>query len=104
MVLFAVGVFVWAWSVVLILTKVPDGEFVTIGPYALVTHPLYTWVALLVLHGPDSYSTWLRVVIGLTQYAGSRMLAPREEAVLVESVRPTVGGVLFARRSSGSDA
>lgn len=41
-VLFAVGVVVWAWSVVSILTKVRDGELVTSGPYALVKHPLFT--------------------------------------------------------------
>jgi Isoprenylcysteine carboxyl methyltransferase (ICMT) family. len=43
------GVTIWIWSVVLILTKVPRGELITSGPYALVKHPIYTGVALLVL-------------------------------------------------------
>ena len=45
----AVGVVVWAWPVLLILTKVRAGEVVTTGPYLLVKHPLYTSVALLVM-------------------------------------------------------
>jgi len=48
------GVTIWIWSVVLILTRVPRHELITTGPYALVKHPLYTAVALLVL--PSSAS------------------------------------------------
>jgi protein-S-isoprenylcysteine O-methyltransferase Ste14 len=51
----AVGVAVWAWSVLLILTKVRAGELVTTGPYLLVKHPLYTSVAVLVLPGDDEH-------------------------------------------------
>ena len=43
------GIVIWIWSVVLILVKVPRHELITTGPYALVLHPLYTGVALLVL-------------------------------------------------------
>ena len=53
----SVGVLIWAWSVTLILTKVRDGELVTSGPYAIVKHPLYTSVGLLVLPWGDSCST-----------------------------------------------
>jgi hypothetical protein len=45
----AAGVTVWAWSAMLIVTKVPRKELITEGPYSLVRHPLYTGVALLVL-------------------------------------------------------
>src|SRR5690242_7764973 len=48
-VVLAAGVSIWAWSVALILTKVPRGELITTGPYSWVKHPLYTSVALLVL-------------------------------------------------------
>src|SRR4051794_13718018 len=44
-----VGLATWASSVFLILTRVPRGELITTGPYAMVKHPLYTGVALLVL-------------------------------------------------------
>jgi protein-S-isoprenylcysteine O-methyltransferase Ste14 len=44
-----VGVTIWIWSVVLILTKVPRGQLITSCPYAFMKHPLYTSVALLVL-------------------------------------------------------
>ena len=35
------GIVMWIWSAVLILTKVPKGELITGGPYAIVKHPLY---------------------------------------------------------------
>ena len=43
------GLTIWAWSVALILRKVPQRELITSGPYSIVKHPLYAGVALLVL-------------------------------------------------------
>ena len=75
------GVINWAWSVALILTKVPRGELITTGPYALVKHPLYTSVALLVLPWLGFLlNTWLGALLGLVLYLGSRRFAPEEEA------------------------
>ncbi|MRR22735.1 hypothetical protein EG830_07105, partial [bacterium] len=60
------GVIIWIWSVVLILVKVPRHELITTGPYALVLHPLYTGVALLVLPWLGFLlNTWLGLLIGL---------------------------------------
>ncbi len=85
----AVGVVVWAWSVLLIVTKVRAGELVTTGPYSLVKHPLYTSVALLVLPWLGFLlDTWLGAVIGIALYAGSRLFAPAEEADLAHSFGP----------------
>jgi protein-S-isoprenylcysteine O-methyltransferase Ste14 len=82
-VVLAVGVAIWAWSVVLIVTRVPRGELITSGPYALVKHPLYTAVALLVLPWLGLIlNTWLGVVVGVVLYIGSRIFAPTEEATL----------------------
>jgi protein-S-isoprenylcysteine O-methyltransferase Ste14 len=83
------GVVLWAWSVALILTKVPRGELITSGPYALVKHPLYTSVALLVLPWAGFLlNTWLGALTGLALYAGSRRFAPAEEAELAETFGP----------------
>lgn len=80
------GITIWIWSVVLILTRVPRGELITSGPYALVMHPLYTGVALLVLPWVGFLiDTWLGAVIGIVLYVGSRMFAGEEEAVLSET-------------------
>ena len=80
------GITIWIWSVVLILTRVPRGELITTGPFALVRHPLYTSVALLVLPWLGFVlNTWLGAVIGLVMYAGARMYAPEEEAVLAKT-------------------
>ena len=77
------GLTIWAWSVALILRKVPRRELITSGPYAIVKHPLYTGVALLVLPWIGFiFNTWLGAVIGIILYIGSRIFAPAEEAEL----------------------
>jgi protein-S-isoprenylcysteine O-methyltransferase Ste14 len=82
-VILAVGVAIWAWSVFLILTKVPRGELITTGPYAVVKHPLYAAVALLVLPWLGFlFDTWLGALVGVAIYIGSRMFATEEEGEL----------------------
>jgi protein-S-isoprenylcysteine O-methyltransferase Ste14 len=88
-VLLAVGVAVWAWSIVLILTHVPSGQLITSGPYALVKHPLYTAVGLLVLPWFGFLlNTWLGLLAGAALYIGSRIFAPAEEAALAKAFGP----------------
>jgi protein-S-isoprenylcysteine O-methyltransferase Ste14 len=83
------GLVIWIWSAVLILTKVPRKELITNGPYALVKHPLYTGVALLVLPWLGFLlDTWLGLAIGVVLYVGSRMYAPEEEAALSRTFGP----------------
>ena len=54
--------------------------------YALVKHPLYTGVALLVLPWLGFlFNSWLGVLIGMVMYIGSRMFAPAEEAILAKT-------------------
>jgi protein-S-isoprenylcysteine O-methyltransferase Ste14 len=80
------GVTIWIWSAVLILMNVPRGQLIESGPYAVVKHPLYTAVALLVIPWIGFLlNTWLGVVIGLVLYVGTRMFAPEEEAVLAKT-------------------
>jgi protein-S-isoprenylcysteine O-methyltransferase Ste14 len=77
----AIGIVLWMWSVVLILTHVPRGQLITTGPYRLMKHPIYTSVALLVLPWLGFLlDTWLGALIGIVVYAGTRKFAPREEA------------------------
>ncbi len=77
------GVVIWIWSVALILIKVPKKQLMTKGPYALMKHPLYTGVALLVLPWLGFLlNTWLGVLVGIVVYIGSRLYAPEEEAIL----------------------
>lgn len=88
-VLLVPGIVVWLWSVVLILTRVPRGELITTGPFALAKHPLYTGVGLLVLPWLGFLlNTWLGAALGLVIYAGSRMYAPLEEQKLAKAFGP----------------
>jgi protein-S-isoprenylcysteine O-methyltransferase Ste14 len=77
------GIVIWAWSAILILTSVPRDELITGGPFALVKHPPYTSVALMVLPWAGFLlNRWLGVVLGAVLYIGVRMFAPEEEAEL----------------------
>jgi protein-S-isoprenylcysteine O-methyltransferase Ste14 len=83
LVVLACGVVGWLWSVALILRYVPRGDLITWGPFAVVRHPLYTSVALLVLPWLGFLlDTWLGVVVGAAMYAAVRALAQAEEAAL----------------------
>jgi protein-S-isoprenylcysteine O-methyltransferase Ste14 len=85
-VMLIVGLAVWAWSVVLILRRVPHGELITTGPFAFVKHPLYTSVALLVLPSVGFLlDTWLGAALGVVMYLASRLYAPQEEAELART-------------------
>ena len=80
------GVIIWIWSVLLILTRVPKGELITDGPYALFKHPLYTGVTLLVLPWLGFLlNTWLGLLVGVVMYIGSRLYAPAEEVKLAKT-------------------
>ncbi|CAK8722895.1 Isoprenylcysteine carboxylmethyltransferase family protein [Candidatus Electronema halotolerans] len=79
----AAGVTGWAWSVVLMLTKIPKRELMTTGPYRLAKHPLYTSIALLVLPWAGVLgNSWLGFLLGGIFYAGRRWYAPEEEQLL----------------------
>ena len=78
--LLTVGVPLWLTSAVQILTCAPRGKLITTGPFALMLHPLYTSVALLVIPGCGLlFDSWLGCVIGLALYGSSRVFAPSEE-------------------------
>jgi protein-S-isoprenylcysteine O-methyltransferase Ste14 len=77
------GIINWAWSVILIVTKIPRKELITTGPYSLVKHPLYAGVALLVLPWVGILcNTWLGILIGIIVYIGSKLFSPEEEQIL----------------------
>lgn len=79
----AVGLVVWLWSAVLILIKVPRKELITKGPFALMKHPLYTGVAMLVLPWAGFLlNSWLGLAVGIVIYIGCRLYAPEEEGIL----------------------
>ncbi len=77
------GVVLWLWSAILIAVRVPRGELITTGPFALVKHPLYTSVALLVLPWVGFVlDSWVGALTGAALYGGTRLFAPLEERAL----------------------
>lgn len=81
--LLAVGVPLWFTSAAQILLLVPRGKLITRGPFAIVRHPLYTSVALLVVPGVGLlFDSWLGLALGLVLYVVSRRCAPAEEQEL----------------------
>ena len=88
-VVLALGIVAWAWSAALILARVPKHQLITSGPFAVVRHPLYTAVALLVLPWAGFLlDTWLGLAVGVVLYVASRRFAPREEAELATAFGP----------------
>jgi len=78
-----IGIINWIWSVALILTKIPKKQLITTGPYAIVKHPLYTGMALLVLPWLGFlFNTWLGLVLGIVLYIATRIYAHEEEVLL----------------------
>jgi protein-S-isoprenylcysteine O-methyltransferase Ste14 len=86
LVISVLGIAVWLWSVVLIVTKAARGELITTGPFALVKHPIYTGVSLSVLPWVGFlFNTWLGVLAGIAMYVGSRRFSPEEEKALSQT-------------------
>jgi len=82
-VLLVVGIPIWLISVVQVLAVAPKGRLITTGPYAVMLHPLYTSVALLVIPGCGLLlDTWLCFALGAVLYIFSRIYSPREEEKL----------------------
>jgi protein-S-isoprenylcysteine O-methyltransferase Ste14 len=82
-VVLVVGAVGWVWSAWLVLTRVPRGELITTGPFALVKHPLYTAVSLMVLPWAGFLlDTWLGALVGAAMYVAARVFAPAEETAL----------------------
>lgn len=83
--LLVVGLPLWLVSVAQVLAIVPKGRLITSGPYAVMLHPLYTSVALLVIPGCGLlFDTWVGFAIGAILYAASRIYSPKEERTLAE--------------------
>lgn len=84
-VLLVVGVPLWITSAVQILVWVPRKTLITTGPFALMLHPLYTSVALLVLPGCGLVlDTWLGPALGVILYVSSRLFSGSEEKLLAK--------------------
>lgn len=80
------GLILWIWSVYLIITQASKNKLITKGPYALMLHPIYTSISLLVL--PEIgfiLNSWLWTIAGLALYMGRRIYAVREEEELLKT-------------------
>ena len=82
-VLLAIGVPAWLSGVALVLINVPKKKLITTGPFAVVLHPMYTAVALLVIPGIGLLvGSWVGAGIGVVLYVASRIFSPAEDELL----------------------
>ena len=82
-VLLVVGVPVWLTGVGQVLVNVPKKRLITTGPFAVLLHPMYTSVALLVFPGIGLlFDSWVGAAIGVALYVSSKIFAPREDQIL----------------------
>ena len=81
--LLVIGVPIWLSSVALVLVNVPKKKLITTGAFAVLLHPMYTSVALLVLPGVGLlFDSWVGAGIGAVLYISSRIFSPGEDKIL----------------------
>jgi len=82
-VLLAVGVPIWFTGVGQVVVNVPRRRLITTGPFAVLLHPMYTSVALLVFPGLGLlFDSWVGAAIGAALYVSARIYSPGEEEML----------------------
>jgi protein-S-isoprenylcysteine O-methyltransferase Ste14 len=85
-VLLVIGVPVWLSGVALVLINVPKKKLITTGPFAVVPHPMYTAVSLLVFPGLGLlFDTWAGAGVGVVLYISSRIFSPNEDKILAKA-------------------
>jgi protein-S-isoprenylcysteine O-methyltransferase Ste14 len=81
--LLVTGVPLWLTAVVQVLVLVPQKRLISTGPFALMLHPIFTAVALLVMPGLGLLlDSWVGFAIGAVLYVSTRIFAPAEEKLL----------------------
>jgi protein-S-isoprenylcysteine O-methyltransferase Ste14 len=82
-ILLAIGIPFWLFSVVLMMRYVPQNKLITKGPFAVISHPIYTSVAVLVIPGLGFlFDTWVGLAIGAILYIISRIFRGQEDKKL----------------------
>jgi len=82
-VLLVIGVPIWLTGVGQVLVNVPKKRLITTGPFAVLLHPMYTSVALLVFPGVGLlFDSWVGAAVGVVLYVSSRIFAPAEDEIL----------------------
>lgn len=83
-ILLVAGIPLWLGSAIQVLRNVPRGRLITTGGFALVLHPLYLAVSLLVIPGCGLVAdSWVGFAIGAAMYVGVRLFAAGEEEEMV---------------------
>ncbi|OHD17067.1 MAG: hypothetical protein A2086_06190 [Spirochaetes bacterium GWD1_27_9] len=77
------GVPIWLISVVQLIIYIPKNKLITTGPFAIVLHPIYSSVAILVIPGVSFlFDTWVGFGIGIILYIFSRIFSVKEDKKL----------------------
>ena len=80
-----------------------DHQLITMGPYALVRHPLYASIILMLFGGSIIHRNWLALLLTMVVFTPAMVYRARQEEVLLEKEVPGYGdymrrtGMLFPR-------
>jgi protein-S-isoprenylcysteine O-methyltransferase Ste14 len=79
-ILLAAGIPFWLFSVFQMMRYVPQNKLITKGPFGVISHPIYTSVAILVIPGIGFlFDTWVGLAIGAILYSISRIFRGQED-------------------------
>jgi len=82
-ILLTVGIPFWLFSVVQMMRYVPQNKLITKGTFGVISHPIYTSVAILVIPGLGFiFDTWVGLAIGAILYIISRIFRGQEDKKL----------------------
>lgn len=83
LILGAIGVVVWLWSVALLLVNFPKGKLIQSGPYAIFSHPIYDSFSFFLLPAIALYlNSWIYFGASVVLFLGTITLGKNEEKYL----------------------
>lgn len=77
------GLAIYVWSLMLLNRALKTGRLITVGPYAVVRHPVYAaWILLILPSIALALASWPLLAAPVVAYVSFKALITREDRVL----------------------